>query len=194
MNLNLRTKNRLLAMTAAGAAIIALAGLAVGLSLGLRSAHGNASGSVNLSVGNKGIVATGDLATILSKASSMAGITVEVPENLPTGSYVNAVVVVPGPNGTGVTTGPAAEVYITVPSGQYIVDELKGTIGGLAGATEASSLESPGKTVFIAPGSGGAGYAVVGKHRSFMLTPGSPQSAASAKVDFPKMVASLTVD
>lgn len=185
-------KRRYIAVAAVG--LVALAILGVGLNLWLSSSNSRASGAVNLTVGNKGIVATGTLTDIVARASSMAGLPAEIPSDLPAGGYVSTIVVAPGPNGNGVTAGPVLQVYITVPSGGYIVDELKGTIGGMGGATEVASLETAGAKVFIAPGSNGSGYVVVGKNRSFMLTPASPNSAASAKVDFLKMAASLTVD
>lgn len=179
---------------AGGIVLLVALAVGIGLAVGFNSKSSNATASVDLTDGNGGVVASGPLAEIVAKASSMAGLTVEIPDPLPASAYVSSIVIPPGPGGAGVATGPAAQVYIKVPSGEYIIDELKGTIGGMDGATEVPGLESPGKTVFITPGSDGAGYAVVGQQRSFMLTPGSNASAASAKTDFPAMIRSLSVD
>ena len=182
-----------LVLLAVTLAIVAVAA-GVGLALGFRPDDGKATASVDLSVGDKGIVDSGPLAEIVSKASSMAGFTVEIPDPLPASGYVSSIVIPPGPGGQAVTTGSAAQVYIKVPSGEYIIDELKGTIGGTGRGTEMPELESPGKKVFGAPSAGGPVYLVVGTDRSFELTAGSSAQSQSAAADLQMMIRSLSVD
>lgn len=190
--INMRRPRELL-IAAFAAVILAGAGLGVWLSFGSGNSH--ASPAVPVTVQGKGDVASGPLDAMLAKASSLAGINVRIPGDLPTGSYIEDILVVPGPNGQPPIGGPAAMVAIRFPAGQYVLQELKGPLSGVKGATDVPALSAPGRTVSkVTTSTGASVFYVSGKTRSFALIVTTPSAFEQAKADFPKMIQSLSVD
>lgn len=196
------------------AVVILLAGLELGLHFGQSS--NSHSDTVTLSRSDDGTVtdiASGSLAGMVAKASNLSGFDVQLPSYMPPKSYISSITLESAANRKPDESGPVALIDIHVPSGQYLLEELKGQFrGGLEdtshGLTVSDGAWIPaalpgiqGDEVYLIPNhrqlgtkQQNTGYAVVGKTRTYTLQATTPHAYDSAATDIPKMIASIPMD